>query len=108
ETLLQLVNDILDLAKIESGRFQLDLQPFSMATVAGEVAERFPGRGPSKGIELALTVAPTLPRTLVGDALRLRQVLTNLVGNAVKFTSTGTVALGVFAYQGQRSVASRD
>ena len=105
ETLLQLVNDILDLAKIESGRFQLDLQPFSIATVCGEVAETFQVLAESKGIELVLTVDPTLPRTLIGDALRLRQVLTNLVGNAVKFTSTGTVALGVFAHQHRRSVA---
>ena len=105
ETLLQLVNDILDLAKIESGRFQLDLQPFSIATVCGEVAETFQVLAQSKDVALALAVDPTLPRTLIGDALRLRQVLTNLVGNAVKFTSTGTVALGVFAHQHRRSVA---
>jgi signal transduction histidine kinase len=98
ETLLHLVNDILDLAKIESGRFQLDPQPFSIATLAGEVAETFQVLAQSKDVDLTLTVDPTLPRTLIGDALRLRQILTNLVGNAVKFTSAGTVALGVFAH----------
>lgn len=98
ETLLQLVNDILDLAKIESGRFQLDPQPFSIATLASEVAETFRVLAQSKGVDLTLTVDSTLPRTFIGDALRLRQILTNLVSNAVKFTSTGTVSLGVFAH----------
>jgi signal transduction histidine kinase len=103
ETLLQLVNDILDLAKIESGRFQLDLQPFSIATLAGEVAETFQVLAQQKGVALTLTVDPALPRTLTGDSLRLRQILTNLVGNAVKFTSTGSVTLGVFARRALRS-----
>ena len=106
ETLLQLVNDILDLAKIESGRFQLDLQPFSIATLAGEVAETFQVLAQSKDVGLTLTVDPTLPRTLVGDPLRLRQILTNLVGNAVKFTSTGSVTLSVLAHQTPRSATT--
>lgn len=108
ETLLQLVNDILDLAKIESGRFQLDPQPFSIATLASEVAETFRVLAQSKGVDLTLTVDSTLPRTLIGDALRLRQILTNLVGNAVKFTSAGTVSLGVFAHRVLSSTATVD
>ncbi len=108
ETLLQLVNDILDLAKIESGRFQLDPQPFSIATLAAEVAETFRVLAQSKGVDLTLTVDPTSPRALIGDALRLRQILTNLVSNAVKFTSTGTVALSVFTHHAERSDVAVD
>ncbi|HKX41182.1 MAG TPA: ATP-binding protein, partial [Burkholderiaceae bacterium] len=108
ETLLRLVNDILDLAKIESGRFQLDLQPFSIATLAGEVAETFQVLAQAKGVDLRLTLASSLPRTLVGDALRLRQILTNLVGNAVKFTAAGSVSLGVFMRPVPGAVAAPD
>ena len=106
ETLLQLVNDILDLAKIESGRFELDPQPFSIVALASEVAETFRVLAQAKGVELTLTVDTTLPRTFIGDALRLRQILTNLASNAVKFTSTGTVGLGVFARQVLPSAAT--
>ncbi|HEY9067303.1 MAG TPA: ATP-binding protein, partial [Burkholderiaceae bacterium] len=97
ETLMQLVNDILDLAKIESGRFQLDVQPFSLAKLSGEVADTFRVLAQTKGVELTLTLDSRLPAMLDGDALRLRQILSNLVGNAVKFTAAGTIAVGVFA-----------
>ncbi|HKW83777.1 MAG TPA: ATP-binding protein, partial [Burkholderiaceae bacterium] len=95
ETLMQLVNDILDLAKIESGRFQLEAKPFSLAKLASEVADTFRVLAQAKGVALALQLDSTLPPMLEGDALRLRQILTNLVGNAVKFTSQGTVCLDV-------------
>lgn len=97
ETLLQLVNDILDLAKIESGRFQLDPQPFSLAALAGELAETFQVLAGAKGVALSLTFDSSLPQTLIGDALRLRQILTNLLNNAVKFTAAGAVSMVVSA-----------
>ena len=106
ETLMQLVNDILDLAKIESGRFQLDAQPFSLAKLAREVADTFEVLAQAKGVALTLTVEPTLPPLLNGDALRLRQVLTNLLSNAVKFTSQGTVRMSVFERTPQRPAAA--
>lgn len=105
ETLMQLVNDILDLAKIESGRFQLDVRPFSLAQLAGEVADTFRVLAQLKGVELVLTVDPKLPPTLEGDALRLRQILTNLVSNAVKFTSKGMIEVGVFAIEARHRPA---
>ena len=108
ETLLQLVNDILDLAKIESGRFQLDLQPFSIGAVANEVGEIFQVLARSKGVDLVLAVDSTLPPTLIGDALRMRQIVTNLVSNAVKFTAKGTVSLSVFAHHIQAGAAAVD
>ena len=95
ETLLHLVNDILDLAKIESGRFELDPGPFSVAHTACEVTETFSALAESKCIGLAIAVDPSLPPTLLGDALRIRQVLTNLVSNAIKFTSSGAIQVNV-------------
>lgn len=89
--LLEIINDVLDIAKIESGAFRLDIAPFRLgATVEGTV-ELLSGKAGEKGIELGCRVDPSLPELCSGDGLRLRQVLLNLVGNAVKFTEAGSI-----------------
>jgi len=94
EHLLTLINDILDMAKIEAGRMTLQAAPFDLPALVTEVGAFFRQRACDRG--LALTVAAAaLPRMVVGDAMKLRQVLINLVGNAVKFTAQGAVALRV-------------
>jgi signal transduction histidine kinase/streptogramin lyase/ActR/RegA family two-component response regulator len=95
ETLLSLLNDILDLSKIESGR--MELAPISMSVTAlVEEATRFLGTaGQRKGLEVGYEVDPKIPDPLLGDPLRLRQVLVNLIGNAIKFTEKGFVRVKV-------------
>jgi PAS domain S-box-containing protein len=93
--LLSLINDILDLAKVESGRLSLEEAPFAPAQPLGKVTETLGPRALAKGLELTTQIAPEVPANLVGDPLRLRQVLINLVGNAIKFTETGTIALTI-------------
>ena len=95
--LLELINGILDLAKVESGRMSLESAPFDLVDLIEKVADTLAVRAHEKQIELAVRLAPTLPRMVVGDSLRLRQVLTNLVGNAIKFTEQGEVVIGVEA-----------
>lgn len=91
--LLSLINDILDISKIEAGSLALDCQPFSFTQLLREVMEMYAKPAAEKGIELQHMVEAGLPLLLMGDPLRLRQVLVNLLGNAVKFTSHGGVWL---------------
>jgi signal transduction histidine kinase/HPt (histidine-containing phosphotransfer) domain-containing protein/ActR/RegA family two-component response regulator len=94
--LLTVINDILDVAKIEAGRLTLDAAPFDAAEIASEVAALLGGSAREKGLTLDVRVAPEAKRLLLrGDALRVRQVLTNLVGNAIKFTDRGSVTIAV-------------
>ncbi len=93
DTLLDLLNDILDLSKIESGRLELERIVFSPATTLKGVADLLRSRARSKGIDFRLEIDPRLPVALLGDPLRLRQVLFNLTGNAIKFTNRGFVAV---------------
>lgn len=95
EALLALVDDILDFAKVEAGKLELVAEPFDMAQLVETVAELMAPRAQAKGIELAAHIAPNLPARLVGDRDRLRQILLNLVGNAVKFTEAGGVGLSL-------------
>ncbi|MCO5167275.1 MAG: ATP-binding protein [Planctomycetes bacterium] len=91
DALLQLIDDILDVSKIESGRMDLERQAFDVrACLAGAVDLLAPRAG-EKDLELATDVDPGVPRRVLGDAVRLRQVLVNLIGNAVKFTERGAV-----------------
>jgi len=92
-SLLGLLNDILDLSKIEAGQIVLDHEPFDLRTVLDGVARTMATTAQAKGVELLCHVPPDFPVRLVGDAVRLRQVLMNLVGNAVKFTKAGYVLL---------------
>lgn len=95
EALLALVDDILDFAKVEAGKLELVEEPFDLVQLVETVAELVAPRAQAKGIELAAHIAPDLPARLIGDRDRLRQVLLNLVGNAVKFTETGGVGVSL-------------
>ena len=93
DALLGIINDILDFAKIEAGRFELDPANFSMSSVLGSTVCALSVRAHKKGLELVCQQRPGVPDALIGDAGRLRQVLVNLVGNAVKFTERGEVVV---------------
>jgi PAS domain S-box-containing protein len=95
DSLLGLINDILDLSKIEAGRMSLEAIEFQLRDTIGDTLRTLAGRAGEKGLELAYCVAAEVPDAVVGDPGRLRQVLVNLVGNAVKFTEQGEVVVGV-------------
>jgi two-component system sensor histidine kinase/response regulator len=95
--LMTIINDILDFSKIESRKLELEAAPFSLADVIAETVKPLALQAHQKGLELIADVPADIPATLIGDAVRLRQVLTNLVGNAVKFTERGHVMLAVTA-----------
>ncbi len=92
-SLLGLLNEILDFSKVEAGKMSLDGQPFSVQALLGELAGVMSGLVGAKPLTLWLDVDPALPRGLVGDAMRLQQVLVNLAGNAIKFTDQGEVVV---------------
>lgn len=94
-SLLNIINDILDLSKIESGHLDLEHNPFQLIETVENVCENFAFHANENNVELICTINPELPSWLVGDRLRLRQVLTNLVGNAIKFTPSGEIEVGV-------------
>jgi PAS domain S-box-containing protein len=93
--LLNLINGILDLARIESGRLNLEQADFDLEELVEHVAETLSMRAHEKGLELTTRIMPGVPPALVGDPLRLRQVLINLIGNAIKFTDHGEVAVTI-------------
>ena len=95
ESLLDIINDVLDFSKIEAGRMTLEHIPFHLRDVFKSVSSVVSLRAQSKGLELLFDVAPDVPRHLVGDALRLGQIIINLATNAVKFTEHGEVLLRV-------------
>jgi len=95
ETLLSLIEEILDFSKIEAGKLDLEARPFALASLVEETVELLAPRAQAKNIEIASFVDDRLPRNVVGDPARLRQVLLNLAGNAIKFTERGGVALVV-------------
>jgi signal transduction histidine kinase/CheY-like chemotaxis protein len=95
DTLLTVINDVLDFSKIEAGKMNLDLQPFDLRELLEQTARGVAVRAHQKNLELALDVDPGVSALVTGDANRLRQVLVNLLGNAVKFTESGEVALRV-------------
>jgi len=93
--LLQILNDILDLSKIEAGKLQLETCNFALRDVVSETLKTLSLRADEKQLELAYRVGPEVTDSLVGDPLRLRQVLVNLIGNAIKFTDRGEVVVEV-------------
>jgi signal transduction histidine kinase/DNA-binding response OmpR family regulator len=95
ESLMSVINDILDFSKIESGRMQLESQSFNPRHCVEEALELFAAEIRTKGLEAVYLVDPEVPSHLVGDAMRLRQILVNLVGNAIKFTSRGEIAVNI-------------
>ena len=95
ESLLSLLNDILDFSKIEAGKLQLDCRPFDLHECLGDTMKALGVQAFRKGLELICEIRPEVPRAVVGDPGRLRQIIVNLVGNAIKFTERGEVALTV-------------
>jgi len=95
DALLCIINDILDFSKIEAGKLQLEILDFDVYEIIGDVVELFALQAHEKGLEIAYYIDEDVPRYLKGDAVRLRQILVNLMGNAVKFTSQGEIVLAV-------------
>ncbi|MDP2217117.1 MAG: PAS domain S-box protein [Methanolobus sp.] len=96
-SLLDLINDVLDLSKIEAGKLELDPERTDLIELSEQIADIVKYKAHEKGLELLLNISPDLPRYIVADRLRLKQVLVNLLGNAVKFTETGEIELKVEA-----------
>jgi PAS domain S-box-containing protein len=95
DTLLSIINDILDFSKIEAGKLELDLIEFNLCDSLEETMKMFAARADHKGLELTSDLRPGLPEFIIGDPARVRQVITNLVGNAIKFTEKGEVIVRV-------------
>jgi CheY-like chemotaxis protein len=94
ESLLGLINDILDYSKIEAGKLELARLEFDIRETLGDTVRTLAVRAHQKGLELACRVAPDVPERIVGDPQRLRQVIVNLIGNAIKFTARGEIVVG--------------
>jgi PAS domain S-box-containing protein len=95
EDLLTIIDDILDFSKIEAGKFEIHTEPFGLRAALEPNLKMLGVRASQKGLELTLHIAPDVPDDLVGDVIRLRQVLINLIGNAIKFTEKGEVNVTV-------------
>jgi two-component system sensor histidine kinase/response regulator len=95
EALLTLINDILDFSKVEAGKLEIESYPFDLCEVVEDVNEMLGSKARDKTIDLSLDYPPQTPRRFFGDGSRLRQIMTNLVGNAIKFTSNGSVLVSV-------------
>jgi PAS domain S-box-containing protein len=96
-SLLSILNDILDFSKLEAGRLTIDHSPFELDEILDNIRNLFTDRATEKRLDFTLAVASDVPRGLIGDSLRLQQVLINLLGNAIKFTELGQVALNITA-----------
>src|SRR6185503_15183212 len=101
EALITLINDVLDLSKAEAGKLTIASGPFELRRELEQVVGLFGARAHDKGIEIAAHIARGVPATIHGDSIRLRQVLANLVNNAVKFTESGAVLLAVNVVPGE-------
>ena len=108
DSLLTIINDILDFSKIESGKFEIESIPFDLAMCVGDAVDLLASRAAEKKIELAYQIEDEIPARLMGDSVRLRQVLVNLVGNGVKFTNKGEVVVNVQATASPASAESPD
>ncbi len=93
--LIALIDEILDLSKIEAGRFDLAVEPVDLRRLVEGVVELLAPKAQSKGLEIAASISADAPRFVLADAMRLRQVLTNLAGNAIKFTGRGGVCVSI-------------
>ncbi|MDP1525276.1 MAG: response regulator [Rhodocyclaceae bacterium] len=106
KALLAIINDILDYSKVEAGRLDLETAAFRIEELLQNVADLFSLRADEKGLELLIDLSPGVPPVLIGDALRLGQVMNNLVGNAVKFTESGEVHAKVALLDQQGSLVT--
>jgi signal transduction histidine kinase/CheY-like chemotaxis protein len=95
EALLRIINDILDFSKIEAGMLAIEKVPFNLSTILDNIANLNSVSAFEKGLELLFSVSPSVPSALIGDPLRLSQILLNLVGNAIKFTEQGEVIVSI-------------
>jgi signal transduction histidine kinase/CheY-like chemotaxis protein/ligand-binding sensor domain-containing protein len=95
QSLLGIINDVLDFSKIESGKLELEALAFDLPDTLNQIADLFSWRAAERGLELVIWAAPDVPSNLLGDPLRLSQILVNLVGNALKFTARGHIELRV-------------
>jgi signal transduction histidine kinase/CheY-like chemotaxis protein/HPt (histidine-containing phosphotransfer) domain-containing protein len=102
EALLHIINTILDFSKIESGMLELEKLPFDLFTCVEEAIDIFVAQASEKGVELQYFIHPDVPQTVIGDITRLRQILVNLIGNALKFTESGEVDVCVKATPSQK------
>ena len=105
DALLSLIEELLDYSKIEAGKIDLEHRPFALAALIEDITELLAPRAQARGIEIAAYVDERLPLEVIGDAARLRQVLLNLAGNAIKFTSHGGVALIVEPGSGPNEIS---
>ncbi|QDV26636.1 hybrid sensor histidine kinase/response regulator [Aureliella helgolandensis] len=103
-SLLRIINDILDFSKIEAGKLDIESLPFELRKCVSQAAKSLAIRAAKKTIELVLKIAPDVPEHLMGDADRLRQILINLVGNAIKFTDSGSITIEVVVVNGPPTV----
>jgi CheY-like chemotaxis protein len=95
DALLTIINDVLDYSKIEAGKLSVDNMEFDLRSVCNEVRSLLQPSAGAKGLTLSLHFAPSIPASLIGDPVRVRQILLNLVGNAIKFTTAGSVGIEV-------------
>lgn len=94
-SLVSIIHDVLDFSKIESGKFELDYQPLNLRQVLADVCKLLDNQARKQGIDLGFTIAPSTPVLLLSDSVRLQQILINLMGNAIKFTPSGSVDVTV-------------
>ena len=103
EALMALINNVLDFSKIESGHLHLELREFSLAVVVEETAATFRRECKQRGLQLQVDITPNVPSAVIGDENRIRQILTNLIGNAVKFTNSGSITVNVHSKDAEPS-----
>jgi CheY-like chemotaxis protein len=106
--LLSIIDEILDASKIESGKLEIKSKPFNLAEAVESITELMAPRAHAKGIEIASYISPSLAVSYLGDVNRLRQVLLNLVGNAVKFTDRGGILVGITPAEGKPGIVRWD
>ena len=108
QTLLSIIDEILDFSKIEAGMMELEHEEFTLDDNIQNVVELLAPRAHDKGLDIAWHIDPKLPRNVVGDGLRLRQIMINLIGNAIKFTDQGGIFISVTASNASRRDPGRD
>ncbi|MEL6651795.1 MAG: ATP-binding protein, partial [Bacteroidota bacterium] len=97
--MLTIINDILDFSKVEAGKIELEKQVFDLRHCIEDAIELLAPKAYAKGLDLLFDMAPSIPAQVIGDQTRLRQIITNLVGNAIKFTDQGEIRIGVWRHE---------